>query len=706
MSKEPEIQIPRVKLGNQGLEVSKLGFGCAGLSGTYNDPLPVDVGIPVIKGAFNRGITFFDTSDVYGPKTNEILVGKALKQLPRDKIQLATKFGIVKVSLDGLQVNGSPEYVRECCEASLKRLDVDYIDLYYQHRVDQSVSIEDTMGELKKLVEEGKIKYIGLSEASPDTIRRAHAIHPITALQMEWSLWCRDIEEEIIPLCRELGIAIVTYSPLGRGFFAGKAVTESIPANSLLNGLPRFTGENLEKNKVLYKRLANLAAKHGCTPAQLALAWVLHQGDDVVPIPGTTKLKNLDENIGSLGVKLTGEDIKEISDAVPIDEVSGAIIDDKDYLDTSTFLYFLPIPYFSSVPRLNSVCGEMSEAPEIHFPRVKLGNQGLEVSKLGFGCAGLTGGYHDPLSEEVVIQVIMNAFNKGITFFDTADVYGANANEILVGKAMKQLPRDKIQLATKFGLVSATSSGMQINGTPEYARKCCEASLKRLDVDYIDLYYQHRVDKSVPIEDTVGELKKLVAEGKIKYIGLSEASPDTIRRAHAVHPITAVQIEWSLWTRDIEEEIVPLCRELGIGIVAYCPLGRGFFGGSVVLPANGYLAGHPRFTGDNLEKNKILYSRIENLAAKHGCTPAQLALSWVLYQGNDVVPIPGTTKLKNLDENIGSLAMKLTGEDIKEISDAVPIDEVLGCRIHESIYLDYSWEFANTTLKDRGQASS
>ncbi|XP_042495225.1 perakine reductase-like isoform X2 [Macadamia integrifolia] len=337
MYKEPRIQIPRVKLGNQGLEVSKLGFGCWGLTGAYNDPLPEEDGISVIKEAFNRGITFFDTADSYGPNTNEILVGKALKHLPRDKIQLATKFGIVNLSVTGLQVNGSPEYVRKCCEASLKRLNVDYIDLYYQHRVDKSIPIEDTMGELMKLVEEGKIKYLGLSEASPDTIRRAHAVHPITAVQMEWSLWTRDIEEEIVPLCRELGIAIVVYSPLGRGFFGGRAVTESIPANSFLTGHPRFTGENLEKNKVLYKQVTNLAAKHGCTPAQLALSWVLHQGDDVVPIPGTTKLSNLDGNIGSLVVKLMAEDVKEISEAVPIDEVSGARIYEKIYLHSWKF---------------------------------------------------------------------------------------------------------------------------------------------------------------------------------------------------------------------------------------------------------------------------------------------------------------------------------------------------------------------------------
>ncbi|KAF6173391.1 hypothetical protein GIB67_027086 [Kingdonia uniflora] len=323
-----------MKLGNQGLEVSKLGFGCCGLSGIYNDPLPDEVGISVIKHAFNKGITFFDTSDFYGANhANELLVGKALKQLPRDKIQLATKFGIVKIAITtGVEVNGSPEYVRECCEASLKRLGVDCIDLYYQHRVDKMVPIEDTMRELKSLVEEGKIKYIGLSEASPNTIRRAHAVHPITAVQMEWSLWTRDIEEEIVPLCRELGIGIVPYSPLGRGFFGGKAVTESLPGNSFLVTHPRFTGENLEKNKLLYQRVANIAAKHGCIPSQLALSWLLHQGEDVVPIPGTTKIENLDCNVGALDVKLTDEDLKEISNAVPVNEVAGARIYDTIHM--------------------------------------------------------------------------------------------------------------------------------------------------------------------------------------------------------------------------------------------------------------------------------------------------------------------------------------------------------------------------------------
>ncbi|KAG4176558.1 hypothetical protein ERO13_A11G252750v2 [Gossypium hirsutum] len=331
------VEIPRVKLGTRGLEVSKLGFGCLGLSAFYNDPVPDEVGISIIKHAFARGITFFDTSDIYGPQTNEILVGKALKQLPREKTDPAA----------GAVINGTAGYVRASVEASLKRLDVDYIDLYYQHRVDTKTPIEDTMGELKKLVEEGKIKYIGLSEASPETIRRAHVVHPVSALQMEWSLWSRDIENEIIPLCRELGIGIVPYSPLGRGFVGGRIVAESVPANSYLTFHPRFQGENLERNKKLYLQIEKLAQKHGCTPSQLALAWVLHQGDDVAPIPDNTDLsstsqqndlpiilykytscmsliKNLDSNINALRLKLTEEDLKEITAVVPLNEIAGS----------------------------------------------------------------------------------------------------------------------------------------------------------------------------------------------------------------------------------------------------------------------------------------------------------------------------------------------------------------------------------------------
>ncbi|KAH7543238.1 hypothetical protein FEM48_Zijuj02G0163200 [Ziziphus jujuba var. spinosa] len=303
MAEDQRVVIPRVKLGNQGFQVSKLGFGCLGLTGFYNSPVPEEVGISIIKYAFNKGITFFDTSDFYGENhANEVLIGKALKHLPRDEVQIATKFGIVKVDSNKVVVNGKPEYVRRCFEGSLERIGLEYIDLYYQHRIDTTVPIEHT---------------------PVQTLRRAHAVHPITALQMEWSLWTREIEEEIVPLCRELGIGIVPYSPLGRGFFGGKKITGSVSSNSFLESLPRFQGENLEKNKNLYARIEKLAEKHRCTPAQLALSWVLHQGDDVVPIPGTTKIENLNSNIGSLGVTLSEEDIKEVSDLISIKEVAG-----------------------------------------------------------------------------------------------------------------------------------------------------------------------------------------------------------------------------------------------------------------------------------------------------------------------------------------------------------------------------------------------
>ncbi|KAF3341909.1 putative aldo-keto reductase 1 [Carex littledalei] len=331
--------------------------------------------------------------------------------------------------------------------------------------------------------------------------------------------------------------------------------------------------------------------------------------------------------------------------------------------------------------------------------RVKLGSQGLEVSKMGFGCMGLSGSYNSPVSNDVGIMIIKHALDSGITFFDTSDVYGLDhANEILVGKALKHLPREKIQVATKFGISRNAAGNQEICGKPDYVRACCEASLKRLGIEYIDLYYQHRVDTTIPIEETIGELKKLVEEGKVKYIGLSEASPNTIRRAHAVYPITALQMEWSLWTRDIESEIVPLCRELGIGIVAYSPLGRGILGGRGVVEevkAGSILTNHPRFSGNNLEKNKHLFSRLERLAKKHKCTTAQLALAWVLHQGIDVVPIPGTSKIKNLDSNISTLNLKLSDEDIKELTELVSSDDVAGGRIYTA-YEHANWNYANT----------
>ncbi|KAJ7551828.1 hypothetical protein O6H91_06G030700 [Diphasiastrum complanatum] len=313
--------VERVPLGCHGLIVSKQGLGCMGMShplmgGSKDDQQMIEL----IHYAVDCGITFLDTADVYGPHTNEILVGKAVKGI-RDKVQIATKFGVADLSFN---VKGDPAYVRSACEASLKRLDVDCIDLYYQHRIDPTVPIEITVGEMKKLVEEGKVKYLGLSEASAADIKRAHAVHPISAVQLEWSLWTRDVEAEIIPTCRELGIGIVSYSPLGRGFFSGKGIVEEFAEDDWRKTrIPRFRPQNLELNKVFYERLQDIGAKKQHTPGQIALAWLHHQGNDVVPIPGTTKIKNFEENVGALAVHLSKEDLQEIEEAVPPEAIAG-----------------------------------------------------------------------------------------------------------------------------------------------------------------------------------------------------------------------------------------------------------------------------------------------------------------------------------------------------------------------------------------------
>ncbi|KAG5231917.1 Energy production and conversion [Salix suchowensis] len=312
--------VRRIKLGSQGLEVSAQGLGCMGMSAAYGPPKPESDMITLIHHAIDTGVTFLDTSDIYGPHTNEILLGK--------KVELATKFG--SRFQDGkIEVRGDPVYVRAACETSLKRLQLGCVDLYYQHRIDTNVPIEVTMGELKKLVEEGKIKYIGLSEASASTIRRAHAVHPVTAVQLEWSLWSRDVEEEIVPTCRELGIGIVSYSPLGRGFLSSGPKW----LRAFQRHLPRFQPENLDHNRQLFERVNEIAARKQCTPSQLALAWVHHQGDDVCPIPGTTKIENFNQNVGALSVKLSPEEMDELESIATADAVKG------DRYDGSMFTY-------------------------------------------------------------------------------------------------------------------------------------------------------------------------------------------------------------------------------------------------------------------------------------------------------------------------------------------------------------------------------
>jgi aryl-alcohol dehydrogenase-like predicted oxidoreductase len=317
------------KLGEQGLEVSELGLGCMGMSEFYG-PRDQFESEATIDRAIDLGVTFFDTSDIYGPFTNEELVGRAL--LPhRAKVQIATKFGIVRKKEDPTfrAVDGSPAYVRSACEASLQRLGVETIDLYYQHRVDPKVPIEETVGAMARLVEEGKIRYLGLSEAGPETIRRAHATHPITALQTEYSLWSREVEEAILPTVRELGIGFVAYSPLGRGFLTGQIKRfEDLAPDDWRRSSPRFQGENFDRNLSLVRKVEEMAAKKGVTASQLALAWVLAQGEDIVPIPGTKRTKYLEENVGAAEVKLSKDDLAELDALAPRGVAAGARYDE------------------------------------------------------------------------------------------------------------------------------------------------------------------------------------------------------------------------------------------------------------------------------------------------------------------------------------------------------------------------------------------
>ena len=314
----------------------------------------------------------------------------------------------------------------------------------------------------------------------------------------------------------------------------------------------------------------------------------------------------------------------------------------------------------------------------------KLGNQGLAVSELGLGCMGMSE-FYGIADESEAIATIHRALELGVTLLDTADMYGVGHNEELVGKAIKDC-RDRVIIATKFGNVRGSDGSFKgVNGKPQYVRSCCDASLKRLGVDTIDLYYQHRVDPNTPIEETVGAMAQLVQAGKVRYLGLSEAAIATIRRAMAVHPISALQTEYSLWSREPESEILPTCRELGIGFVPYSPLGRGFLTGKIksrdTLSEGDYRAGlYPRLQGDNLQQNLELVEQIEQMAAAKGIKAGQLALAWVLAQGEDIVPIPGTKRRTYLEENIAAAAVTLTPAELDQIAKALPLGIAAGDR--------------------------
>jgi len=315
--------------------------------------------------------------------------------------------------------------------------------------------------------------------------------------------------------------------------------------------------------------------------------------------------------------------------------------------------------------------------------KVIVGNSTMKVSKIGLGCMGMSEFYGKGDDNESV-KTINRALELGINFLDTGDMYGVCKNELLVGKAIKG-KRDQFIIATKFGnMRGADGSFLGVNGKPEYVRKCCDESLKRLKIDFIDLYYQHRVDPGVPIEETVGTMADLVREGKVRYLGLSEAAPNTIRKANDIHKITALQTEYSLWSRDPETELLDLCEELNISFVAYSPLGRGFLSGNFKpdeeIPENDYRRNHPRFQKGNIEQNYHIVEEIEKIAKEKKCSAAQLALAWVLNQRDGIVPIPGTKKIKYLEENAAAVAIKLSEEDLKKLDNAAPFGFTNGPR--------------------------
>ncbi|RFS17330.1 aldo/keto reductase [Emticicia sp. C21] len=324
----------------------------------------------------------------------------------------------------------------------------------------------------------------------------------------------------------------------------------------------------------------------------------------------------------------------------------------------------------------------------------KLGNQGLIASQMGLGCMGMSEFYGNT-DEAESLRTINRAIDLGVNFLDTADMYGPFKNEILLSKVLKERRREVV-LATKFGIVrSATDPTVRgFNGSPEYCKKACEDSLQRLDIETIDLYYLHRVDQNVPIEETVGAMADLVKEGKVRYIGLSEAAPETLRKAFKEHPITALQTEYSLWSREPEDEIIPTCRELGVGFVPYSPLGRGFLTGEIKsfndLAPDDFRRMSPRFQGENFEKNLVLVDKIKQLATEKGCTASQLALAWVMAQGDDIFPIPGTKRVKYLEENTSAAEIKLSADELAEINTIAPKNVAAGTR-----YPAASMQFVN-----------
>ena len=696
-------------LGSTGLTVSTLGLGCMGMSFSYGPPKDKQEMITLIRAAVERGVTFFDTAEVYGPFTNEELVGEALAPV-RAQVVIATKFGFdTSVDPKGTKgapvLNSRPEHIREVIEASLKRLRTDVIDLLYQHRVDPAVPIEEVAGAVKELIQAGKVKHFGLSEAGVQTIRRAHAVQPVAALQSEYSLWWRKPEAEVLPTLEELGIGLVPYSPLGKGYLTGKMdATATFDSTDFRSILPRFTPEALQANQALIDLLKGIAAKKQATPAQIALAWLLAQKPWIVPIPGTTKIHRLEENIGAVDLVLTADDLQEIDAAVaqPVQMIgeqqssttrksmstTPANNDETNNSyrpDRRTFILTgVALAAASMLPDITVADVQKQNVP---MPRRHLG--ALAVSAMGLGCMNVAWGFGPPVAKRDAVKLIRHAYDRGVTYFDSAEVYGPFLSEEFVGEALASV-RNKVVIASKFGFDIGPEGNIRgLNSRPDHIRTVVEASLRRLKTDRIDLLYQHRVDPKIPIEDVAGTVKELIKEGKVLHFGLSEAGGATIRRAHAEQTVSAIQNEYSFWTRDPEGEVLPTCEELGIGLVAWGPLGKGYLAGAIPPSATfvktDLRSTMPRFTPEAMAANRPVIHLLEQVARRKGVTNSQVALAWLLARKPWIVPIPGTTKINHLQENIEAAHITLSAADMQEMETGFAKLTIHGARSSEAV---------------------
>ncbi|PRW59954.1 Aldo keto reductase [Chlorella sorokiniana] len=639
-----------------------------------SNPVPKEECLATIKEAVASGVTFFDTAEAYNvcktTDNNEQLLGEAIKGLPRDQVVIATKWGIYINEKGEFITDGSRKHCREAVEKSLQYLD-------------PNTPIEESMQAMKELVEEGKIRHIGLSEVSPEDVRKAHAIHPVTAYQLEWSLWSRDAE---------VGWLVVQKGGSAGGFLTGaiRSPADLSEQDFRRVGQPRFAEEAFAKNMELVERMTAVAQRKGATASQLALAWVLAQGPDVVPIPGTRRIKYLKENLGAAAIQLTPEDLQELNGifshdkaravgelyALPMDggvvRVAGAAHCLKTFanrMQPGQPGRLLTACNLDSPAQVQALLGNALDwlhgwlAGElgIKHPPSAQAAAALYLGRKGRGAVPLwpsvlrtlTGS--NPVPKEECLATIKEAVASGVTFFDTAEAYNVckttDNNEQLLGEAIKGLPRDQVVIATKWGIYINEKGEFITDGSRKHCREAVEKSLQYLD-------------PNTPIEESMQAMKELVEEGKIRHIGLSEVSPEDVRKAHAIHPVTAYQLEWSLWSRD---------AEVGWLVVQKGGSAGGFLTGAIRSPADlseqdFRRVGQPRFAEEAFAKNMELVERMTAVAQRKGATASQLALAWVLAQGPDVVPIPGTRRIKYLKENLGAAAIQLTPEDLQELN--------------------------------------